>query len=199
VGGSYRQHASRRSPNRQPKGCMFQVSVLARVKLASRVDATCEIGRGETVRGSSLVLHPEGLPESRARISARVFSLAVHDDRRLGVSIPSSSPSLGKASLALQVKTACFPLSQERPRKQDELPAEVESAGGACKATRDVRRGCVVMKALPAGKARRVGRSQVVRNSRNRASDSSRLHLKGCSTSESRAPTSRTVRRSGSR
>lgn len=79
------------------------------MKLASRVDATCEIGQGETVRGRG----KRFVQKSKLRLEygrSKGFSyLVVHDERRLGISTSSSSPSLEEASLALQVKTARGP------------------------------------------------------------------------------------------
>lgn len=139
MGGIRRQHASRRSPDRQLKGCTSQANVSAKVKLASRVDATCEIGQGETVRSRSKRFVQKSKLRLRYGRSKGFSYLVVHDERRLGVSTSSSSPSLEEASLALQVKTA--------------RALETESAtsfrriwspsGGACRATRDVRSGFV--------------------------------------------------------
>ena len=76
------------------------------MKLASRVDATCEIGQGETVRGRD----KRFVQKSKLRLEygrSKGFSyLVVHDERRLGISTSSSSPSLEEGFLALQVKTA---------------------------------------------------------------------------------------------
>lgn len=93
------------------------MGVSAKVKLASRVDATCEIGQGETVcsHGSRFVKKSKSwLKYERSK---GLSCLAMHDGRRLGVSTSSSSPCLEEASLALQVQTAFF-LGETRTKER---------------------------------------------------------------------------------
>lgn len=74
MGGIRRQHASRRSPEmRIERFDVSQANVSAKVKLAFRVDATCEIGQGETVRSHTQAIRPEKQAVIEIRALERVF------------------------------------------------------------------------------------------------------------------------------
>lgn len=170
---------------------------LARVKLERLVVARARDWQRRTGARRSESLHLEAISEIGRRNSRKsIVRLAKHDDRRFGVKAGDSSPSFQVALLALQVHSEFVfgVLKQLRGIfKISTMSFPRVWSRGRCR-QRDMKRQRWVegvIKALPAGKARRVSRIRKARISRTACWFRNRE-----SEIEDSGPTSHSVRRS---